>query len=84
MIFLSAVVDLLGPYLGRGRTCFWAGDTFSPRLIVKNGSGREVSIQTLLQDAFLDMFDKLVEAVGDLDSVIGFEVCAHDICSNQY
>ncbi|KAF8633873.1 hypothetical protein AX15_001204 [Amanita polypyramis BW_CC] len=55
-------------------TCFWAGDTFAPKHRVKNGSGQEVPIQTFLQGAFLDMFDKLVEAVGDLDSVIGFEV----------
>ena len=33
-----------------------------------------MSIQEFLQGAFLDMFDKLVEAVGDLDCVIGFEV----------
>ncbi|KAK2465756.1 hypothetical protein APHAL10511_002300 [Amanita phalloides] len=55
-------------------TYFWAGDTFAPKLKVKRGTGEEVSIQTFLQETFLDMFDKLVEAVGDLDSVIGFEV----------
>jgi hypothetical protein len=58
------------------RTCFWGGDTFAPKLKVKNQAGQEVSIQEFLQGAFLDMFDKLVEAVGDLDSVIGFEVSA--------
>ena len=47
-----------------------------PKLKVKNRAGQEVSIQEFLQGAFLDMFDKVVEAVGDLDSVIGFEVSA--------
>lgn len=56
------------------RTCFWGGDTFAPKMKVKNVAGQEVSIQEFLQGAFLDMFDKVVEAVGDLDSVIGFEV----------
>jgi hypothetical protein len=52
------------------RTCFWAGDTFSPKLRVRDG----VPIQRFLQDAFLDMWEVVVRAVGDLDSVLGFEV----------
>jgi hypothetical protein len=52
------------------RTCFWAGDTFAPKLRVCDG----VPIQRFLQDAFLDMWEAVVRAVGDLDSVLGFEV----------
>lgn len=55
-------------------TCFWAGDTFAPKLLVKNQAGEEVSIQTFLQTAFLNMWETLVKAVGDLDGVLGFEV----------
>jgi hypothetical protein len=52
------------------RTCFWAGDTFAPKLRVRD----HVPIQRFLQDAFLDMWETVVRAIGDLDSVIGFEV----------
>ncbi|PFH50868.1 glycoside hydrolase family 5 protein [Amanita thiersii Skay4041] len=55
-------------------TCFWAGNTFAPKLKVKNGNGQDVSIQNFLQTTFLNMFDALVDAVGDLESVIGFEM----------
>ncbi|KIL62019.1 glycoside hydrolase family 5 protein [Amanita muscaria Koide BX008] len=55
-------------------TVFWAGDTFTPKLKVKSPSGQEVSIQSFLQDTFLNMFDELVKAVGDLEAVIGFEM----------
>ena len=34
-----------------------------------------VLIQSFLQDAFLDMWEAVVRAVGDLDGVLGFEVC---------
>lgn len=33
-----------------------------------------VPIQRFLQDAFLDMWETVVRAIGDLDSVLGFEV----------
>ena len=56
------------------RTCFWAGDTFSPKLKVKNTKGEDISIQSFLQDSFLNAWSKVAEAVGDLDGVIGFEV----------
>jgi hypothetical protein len=52
------------------RTCFWAGDTFAPKLRGRDG----ISIQRFLQDAFLDMWETVVRAVGDLDGVLGFEV----------
>ncbi|KAI0783200.1 glycoside hydrolase family 5 protein [Abortiporus biennis] len=55
-------------------TCFWAGDTFAPKLKVKNEQGVEVSIQTFLQTAFLNMFEQVAKAVGDLPAVIGFEM----------
>ncbi|KAH9985691.1 glycoside hydrolase family 5 protein [Russula vinacea] len=51
-------------------TCFWAGDTFAPNLRVRDG----VPIQRFLQDAFLDMWETVVRAIGDLDSVLGFEM----------
>lgn len=57
------------------RTCFWAGDIFAPKLRLKNKHGAEVGIQEYLQGAFLDMFAELARATGDLEGVIGFEVC---------
>ncbi|KAI0293137.1 glycoside hydrolase family 5 protein [Multifurca ochricompacta] len=51
-------------------TCFWAGDVFAPKLRVRDG----VSIQRFLQDAFLDMWEAVARAVGDLDGVLGFEM----------
>lgn len=56
-------------------TCFWAGDVFARKLKVKTGKGDEVSVQSFLQDAFLNAWERLVKAVGDLEGVIGFEVC---------
>ncbi|TCD69457.1 hypothetical protein EIP91_007583 [Steccherinum ochraceum] len=55
-------------------TCFWAGDTFAPKLKVKNQHGVEVSIQTFLQTAFLDMWTALAKHVGHLPAVLGFEM----------
>ena len=55
-------------------TCFWAGDIFAPKLLVKNQHNQEVPIQQFLQTAFLDMWDMVVRAIGDLDSVIGIQV----------
>lgn len=56
------------------RTCFWAGDMFAPKLRVKNTEGKEVSIQTFLQTAFLNMWGVVSRTVGDLEGVLGFEV----------
>jgi hypothetical protein len=56
-------------------TCFWAGDTFAPKLTVKNPAGEEVSIQPFLQNAFLDMWEMVAKTLGDLEGVLGFEVC---------
>lgn len=60
-------------------TCFWAGDTFAPRLKVKKadvgyGANEDVSVQKFFQEKFLDAWATLVEAVGGLEAVIGFEV----------
>ncbi|KAJ3558217.1 hypothetical protein NM688_g1061 [Phlebia brevispora] len=55
-------------------TCFWAGDTFTPKLRMKNPRGEEVSIQAFLQETFLDMWEAIARAVGDLDGVLGFEI----------
>ncbi|KAF8802038.1 glycoside hydrolase [Phlegmacium glaucopus] len=52
-------------------TCFWAGDIFAPKLLVKNRHNQEVPIQQFLQNAFLDMWDMVVSAVGDLEGHIG-------------
>jgi hypothetical protein len=41
-----------------------------PKLRVRD----DVPIQHFLQDAFLDMWETVVRAVGDLDGVLGFEV----------
>ena len=56
------------------RTCFWAGDTFAPKLHVTSPDGKDVSIQKFLQDTFLNMWSVLAKAVGDLEGVLGFEV----------
>ena len=58
----------------RRRTCFWGGDTFTPKLKVKDAAGQEVSIQTFLQESFLKAWEQLAKATGDLEGVIGFEV----------
>ncbi|OCH85892.1 glycoside hydrolase [Obba rivulosa] len=55
-------------------TCFWAGDTFAPKLKVKNQAGEEVSIQSFLQTAFLNMWEVVVQTVGELEGVLGFEM----------
>ena len=62
-------------------TCFWAGDILAPKLLVKNQHNQEVPIQQFLQTAFLDMWDMVVRAVGDLDGVIGVQVCFFGIVS---
>lgn len=55
-------------------TCFWAGDIFAPKLLVKNKHNQEVPIQQFLQNAFLDMWDMVVRTVGDLEGVLGIQV----------
>lgn len=60
-------------------TCFWAGDTFAPKLRVKTAEG-ELSIQAFLQGTFLNMWGVLAKAVGDLEGVLGFEVFHNIYC----
>ncbi|CAL1708345.1 unnamed protein product [Somion occarium] len=59
-------------------TCFWAGDTFAPKVKVKRrtktGNEEDVSIQQFLQDDFLNMWEVLADAVGHLSGVLGFEI----------
>ncbi|KAG9226684.1 hypothetical protein CCMSSC00406_0006091 [Pleurotus cornucopiae] len=55
-------------------TCFWAGDTFVPKVRIKNQHGEEVSVQTFLQDAFLNMYEVVVKKVGHLEGVAGFQM----------
>ncbi|KAA1475251.1 glycoside hydrolase family 5 protein [Dentipellis sp. KUC8613] len=55
-------------------TCFWAGDTFAPKVRVRAADGREMSVQQFLQNAFLDMWEAVARAVGDLEGVLGFEL----------
>ncbi|PPQ80789.1 hypothetical protein CVT26_015204 [Gymnopilus dilepis] len=55
-------------------TCFWAGDVYTPKLRVKNKHDQEVSIQQFLQNCFLDMWDMVARAVGDLEGVVGFQM----------
>lgn len=57
------------------RTCFWAGDTYAPKLKIKARDGRVLPVQQYLQGAFLDMFDVVAAKLGDIDGVMGFEVC---------
>ena len=52
-------------------TCFWAGDVFAPKLKVDG-----VPIQKYLQDKYFAAWELLAKTVGDLEGVIGFQVCA--------
>ncbi|KAF8328906.1 glycoside hydrolase family 5 protein [Cantharellus anzutake] len=54
-------------------TCFWAGDIFAPKLEVIHG-GERIGIQAFLQSRFLQAFDEVAKKVGNLESVIGFEL----------
>lgn len=56
------------------RTCFWGGDAFAPQLKIKTEGGKEVSVQQFLQDAYLDMWEVVVNTLADLDCVVGFDV----------
>lgn len=49
---------------------------FAPKLKIKTSDAREVPVQQFLQNAFFNMWEQVVRAVGDLDGVIGFEVCS--------
>lgn len=55
-------------------TCFWAGDTFCPKLMVKGRNGQNVPVQKFLQEAFMSAWEVLVRVAGSVDAVIGFEV----------
>ncbi|KAG5635943.1 hypothetical protein H0H81_009592 [Sphagnurus paluster] len=55
-------------------TLFWAGDTFAPKLLVKDKNGDAISIQQFLQDAYIAMSETLARAVGGLEGVLGFEM----------
>ncbi|KAH7907809.1 glycoside hydrolase family 5 protein [Hygrophoropsis aurantiaca] len=55
-------------------TCFWAGDTFAPKLKIKCDDDSEKSIQQYLQEAFLNMYSIVVQKLRDLDGIIGFEI----------
>ncbi|GMK54726.1 hypothetical protein CspeluHIS016_0113120 [Cutaneotrichosporon spelunceum] len=52
-------------------TFFWGGETFAPSLKV---GPKGVNIQTFLQDAFLAMWSKVLDTVGDLETVMGFQM----------
>lgn len=57
-------------------TLFWAGDALAPQLLCRrmwNGVAEDVSIQSFLQDAFIEAFGKLADEVGGLEGCIGFE-----------
>ncbi|ORY26618.1 putative cytoplasm protein, partial [Naematelia encephala] len=55
-------------------TLFFGGKTFAPSFMVDSKGKRKVNIQEFLQESFFGAFDRLVEAVGDLDTVVGFEL----------
>ncbi|KAK8091462.1 glycoside hydrolase superfamily [Apiospora hydei] len=67
-------------------TLFWAGDALAPKLTCRrspiaapgsssssNGEGEVVSVQTFLQEAFIEAFGRLADAVGHLEACIGFD-----------
>jgi hypothetical protein len=49
--------------------------------MVKGQKGGQVNIQDYLQEAFLGAVEKLQSAVGDLDGVLGIEVCVSSTCA---
>lgn len=55
-------------------TLFWGGSTYAPKFQVKDRTGKKVNIQDFLQSSFLAAVEKLANAVGDLDGVLGIEV----------
>ncbi|KAI0321523.1 glycoside hydrolase family 5 protein, partial [Amylostereum chailletii] len=55
-------------------TCFWAGDTFAPKLRIETREGKEMSAQQFLQNTFLDMWEVVARTLGDLEAVMGFEL----------
>lgn len=60
-------------------TLFWAGDALAPQLKCRRelndgrGGVEEVSIQTYLQDAFIEAYGRLADQVGHLEACIGFD-----------
>ncbi|KAI5460858.1 glycoside hydrolase superfamily [Mariannaea sp. PMI_226] len=60
-------------------TLFWAGDAFAPNLkcrrnpINGHGDAETVSIQTHLQDSFVEAFGRLADELAGLEACIGFE-----------
>lgn len=61
-------------------TLFWAGDALAPKLKCRRpqDSSREededeVSIQTFLQDAYIEAFGRLADELSGLEGCIGFE-----------
>lgn len=56
-------------------TLFWAGDALAPKLkcIRSWGVEQQVSVQTFLQDAFIDAFGRLADELAGLDACLGFE-----------
>lgn len=60
-------------------TLFWAGDALAPKLKCRRRQhdgkkGQEdVSIQTFLQDAYIEAFGKLADELSELEGCIGFE-----------
>lgn len=60
-------------------TLFWAGDAFAPKLqchrapISGRGGAETVSIQSYLQDSFIEAFGRLADQLSGLEACIGFE-----------
>lgn len=60
-------------------TLFWAGEALAPQLkclrsaLDGTGKAEEVSIQRFLQDALIEAFGRLSDAVGSLEACLGFE-----------
>jgi hypothetical protein len=59
-------------------TLFWAGDRFAWNLRVQTaGNGTqasEIGIQEYLQSSYIEAFGKLVDQVGHLDAILGFDL----------
>ncbi|KZT50302.1 glycoside hydrolase family 5 protein [Calocera cornea HHB12733] len=54
-------------------TIFWGGNTFAPKLKIEH-DGRQVPAQQFLQDCYLGAYDVLVQRLGSLPAVLGFQL----------
>ena len=52
-------------------TLFWAGERFAPQLMVDDGTGSKINIQTFLQTHFTNAMAELLKYLVGLDNIVG-------------